>query len=105
MGNCKKSKACSKKYCKEGIPSKKEYFAAYWREIPKNKPPVKVTPDLDAPGINAKHWAKPIKNEFLIPIVEWWTLWLVDWSEKYNNIAIIITMAKPNKAFFTSSSY
>ena len=45
-----------------GTDIRKENFAASSRFIPRNKPAVIVTPDLDVPGIRANTCARPIIN-------------------------------------------
>ena len=45
-----------------GIASKKENLVASCLDNPKKSPAVMVTPDLDAPGISANTWNRPIKK-------------------------------------------
>ena len=46
----------------EGIPSKKEYFAASFFSHPDKRAIEIVAPDLDTPGIIAKAWKIPIQK-------------------------------------------
>ena len=60
-----------------GIPTKKENFPAVFLSKPENKAEVKVIPDLETPGNNARDWEIPNKitslklmsekNFFLLP--------------------------------------
>ena len=45
-----------------GIAKKNENSAATPLETPSNKAPIIVAPDLEVPGIIAKHWKNPIKK-------------------------------------------
>ena len=45
-----------------GIASKKANFEASFKLNPIKSPAVIAVPDLEAPGINAKHWNNPINK-------------------------------------------
>ena len=58
-----------------GIPTKKDSLAAVFLSIPENNAEVRVMPDLETPGNNAKDWEIPNKiisfklisgNDFLL---------------------------------------
>ena len=70
---------------KAGIDNMKDIFVASYLLKLKNLDPVITTPDLLAPGINAKSWNKPINNIFLVFKLLSNDLDTLNLSEKYNS--------------------
>ena len=48
-----------------GMARKKENSVADFRFKLSNIPPIIVAPDLETPGMSAKHWNRPISNAVL----------------------------------------
>ncbi len=44
------------------MAKKNENSAATYLEVPSNTAPIIVEPDLDVPGIRARHWNNPIQR-------------------------------------------
>ena len=73
-----------------GIASKKLNFEATLLVKPNAKAAEIVIPDLDVPGIKAKHWAIPIINDCLGVIDSKFVYWLLTLVLRYRIKAKII---------------